>query len=223
MSIYSARKMLSSIERQSGYCLPLALDSVMPNAELPREVYDFAFDDYNSQAPSYNRTISFILTEFFRTQPEPSTDTAAIAKFNAFGSSPQTYMPEISSDVYQERLESMNKFGVTDKQMRLQELLAAASKQGCNVLFSNFHSKGEHVSGLEVIDPGEDEYDTSYVIRNWGKLITNRIYSGADLSGINQLLGSPIDEFTPLPERTRAVFPKGETSWELIILPPEPS
>lgn len=221
MSVFSARQRLQEFEREPGYCLPLALDSVMRNGELPSEFYQLFYDDYNGPDPSYNRCITRLLSEYFGVNPEPSTDKAAIAKFNAFGSSPQAYMPDISDELYRDRLPHLSKHGVTEKQLRLQELLAAASERKCNVLFSNFLTAGEHTSGLEVIDPGECSSDAVYVVRDWVKIKTNRTYNGADLAGINQLFGGAKDEYTPLPERTRAVFPDNQPSWELIILPPD--
>jgi hypothetical protein len=214
--------MLQETERESGYCFPLALDSTMRNAELPNEFYRLFFDDYNSSNPSYNHCVSILLSEFFGVNPEPETDIAAIAKFNAFGSSPQKYMPDITDEPYRERMPRMLERGITEKQLRLQELLAAASLRGCNVLFTNFHSEGEHVSGLELIDPGESKNDAAYVIRDWVKIKTGRVYSSGDLAGINQIFGGKVDEYTPLPERARTYFPDNEASWELVILPPEP-
>lgn len=223
MSVRSAQQILKNIDREPGYCFPLALDSVMPNVELPREFYDLFYEDYHRENPSYNRCVSLLLDEFFKVKPEPATELAAIAKFNVFGASPQPYMPNVTEDDYAERKIRMQKFGITEKQLRLQELLTTATKNGCSILFSNFLTEGEHVSSLEVTGPDSDGSFDYYIIRDWSRIASKRIYSSSDLAGISQKLGQPGDEYTPLPERSRSVFPEGQTSWELIILPPEPS
>jgi hypothetical protein len=219
MSLRSAREKVPHTDMEPGYCFPMALDSILPSGiDLSQEFYDLS-----RHAQSYNQVVTYLLDEFFRVKPQPDTDLAAIAKFNAYGSSPQSYMPDIPIAAYRARLRTELKLGVSHKQVRLQEVLAEASRLGCNVLFSNpISGPYEHVSGLQVVDPGRGKYDTEYLIRDFSAIDTQYVYSSADFVGMTPAADDENLYYAPLPEVTRQAFPDGQSSWELIILPPAP-
>ena len=221
MTTKSARNQIESRGKSSGICMPTAIDSMLPVSELPDEYYDACSESFNDPCGSYNKTISYILKNFFQVEPMPDSDLAGIAKFNAFGASPQLYMPDAPYE-YPDANEYFIKGGVTAQQLRFVKLLEIARDNRCNILFTN-NDNYEHVSALHMIDEGEEPIYASYVIRNFVDIQKERLYYPYPLAGIPQTLGnSPVSDFTPLPTVQRSYFPDNQSSYELIIVPPDP-
>ncbi len=221
MSIFSARRKLETLDNPSGYCFPLALDSILKTRTLPDEFYDLFSTESRNEKSSFNTCVEFLLKDFFGVEPEPDSELAAVAKYNAFGASVQSYCPDAPYDYTDEFLQLQSR-GATWKQLRLRELLVNARNNNCYVLFTNPNNIGEHVSGLDQIDPGDSGYSSTYVVRDMVEIQNNRLFSTNDLSGINLALGQEPAVYAPLPEVSRQYFPGDSSSWELIILPPEP-
>lgn len=224
MSIFSARKMHQEFGDTAGLCIPMALDSIMRRSDLPREFYTFFYDEYQKPNPSHNYLVTTLIENFFGAKATPSTNPTPVAKYDAFDACGQSYMPNVTDEPYRERLARAQAVGITEKQLRLQTLLAEAVSRGCNVLFTyNKTDEIEHVAGLEVVDPGASSYQAQYLIRNYVDIQNDRVYAGLDLAGIKPgIATAQEDDFMPLPEISRSRFPAGQSSWELIILPPEP-
>jgi|GEM_PF-3065625 len=224
MSIDSARERLGTLSyTNKDLCLPLAVDTVMRNAVLPTEYYDATIEELESQGSgSINSLLSRIIKGFFRSEVSPDTQNAAVAHFNAYGASPQPYFPDVPYDYSEEICEK--KLELTSKQLRLCDLLRQAHEKGCLTLF---YSSPVHVMGLEQVDPGGtyQNYDgevvtilPNYIVRDYTS--PEGIYTQSDLWAPRNL-DDPIDEFAPLPE-VSLTYGDEQSSWELIILPPEP-
>jgi hypothetical protein len=222
MTINSARSQVELRGRDSGICMPTAIDAMLPVSKLPDEYYDACAENYSDPNGSHNKAISYILKDFFQVEPMPESDSAAIAKFNAFGASPQVYMPDVPYN-YPDMGEYFVEGGVTPQQMRFVNILETARANGCNILFTNNKGEFEHVSGLHMIDEGPEPEDAAYVIRDFVDIQNDQIYFPYDLAGIPQILGNrEAAEFTPLPTVQRSYFPEGQASYELIVVPPDP-
>ena len=213
----------SSAERgkPSHICLPAALDAMLPISELPDEYYDRFNEGYFNPNPTYNTNMGYLLRKFFYVEPMPDTDLASVAKFNAFGASPQAYMPDAPYE-FPDMGKYFEEGGVTQHQMRLIALLGIARENGCNILFTNNAGHvGEHVSGLQMIDRGNNPLQALYIVRDFTEIQGQSMYFPIELAGIPQTIeGDAVTDFTPLPTVQRPYFP-GQ-SWELIILPPDP-
>lgn len=229
MSIESARQQKSTLITEgryhNGYCLPLSLDSIMRHASLPTEYYDYFYSNFVNDV-GYNEGISRLLTDYFDVEVSPCTDVASIAKYNAYGASTQTYVPRVMEVGEDDSDAILLNRGVTEKQLKLRNTLWAAAAGGCNVLFSVPTSSGtEHVEGLEMIDPGEDFMEARYIVRSNVEIKDDRIYAAGDLAGIGRVLlgSSQQGRYSEFPEVSRSAFGAGNSSWELIILPPKPA
>jgi hypothetical protein len=222
MTFKSAREQLEKRGDESAICFPTAIDSMLPASQLPDEYYDLFSEDYYNPNASHNKTVSYLLKNFFDVDALPETDLAAIAKFNAFGASPQVYMPDVAYD-YTGESEFFQKRGVTPQQLRFVDVLKTARDNGCNILFTNLDEDGEHVSALHMIDQGMNSEKARYVVRNFVDIQGDELLSPFSLAGIPQTLGNrEVDDFTPLPTVQRSYFPNEQSSWELTILPPDP-
>ncbi len=177
---------------------------------------------YHDPDAVYDKAIHTLLKGFFEVVPQGPTQKAATAKFNMFGSSPQTYMPDVVPVMELADYASMTGAGITPSQMRLRELINSATAKNCLILFITQHEKGEHVLALDCIDPGKKPDLAQYVVRN-NINIEGGIYTPMGLSGINKSFGVNEGKYSPLPEISRDTFPEDEKSWELIILPPDPA
>ena len=222
MTARSAYEQYEKRQRNSGFCLPLSIDSILKVSALPDEYYDLCYEASNDPDSSYNKTTGYILKNFFGVEPQFDAGLPAVGKFTAFGGSPQTYMPDAPYDFPDDK--EIQALGVTPKQLRLTELLRIARQNSSNVLFTNNHDGDEHVSALDLIDVGYGWSPSLYFIRDRGIIQDEIIYHPVDLSGISHTYGQAelTTEFTPLPEVTRPYFPKGNSSWELAIFPPDP-
>lgn len=221
MSLLSARSHKKELDRSVGHCFPLSLDACMRNASLPTEVYDM-FTIARTKAPfDFNAVVSKLLKDFFKVEPLPDTATAPVACFSAYGASPQHYFPDVPYEYDMEQWEGTN---VTEKQLRIRELIKEATERGCHILFDAPGTKGNsHVSGLEQVDPSDCGYNSYFIIRDGASIAVRKIYDPYDLSGISLTLeGGPYSEYAPLPEFSEPWYPDGQTSPNLIILPPEP-
>lgn len=222
MTVKSARTQLERRGRSNGICVPLAIDSLLPVSVLPDEHYDLCSEIFHDPNGSHSKAVSYILKTFFGIEPQPSTDTAPVAKFNAFGASPQLYMPDVPYDYTGEK-DYFLKNGVTNGQLRFVRVLEIARNNACSVLFTNNKGRNEHASGLHMVDEGEDSSDALYLVRDFVDIQGKRLFSSSELAGIPQTLGNAeVTNFTPLPSVQRPYFPDGQSSWELTILPPDP-
>lgn len=221
MTTKSARHQIENRGEASAICLPTAIDSMLPISELPDEYYDACTESFHDPNGSYNKTISYILKDFFKVQPMPDTDGAPVAKFNAYGASPQSYMPDAPYD-FPDAESYFIEGGVTPQQLRFVKILEIARNNGCNILFTN-KGEYEHVSALHLIDEGEEADTAAYVIRDFVDIQADKIYYPNWLAGIPQTLGNAeVSFFEPLPTVQRSYFPQGQASYELIILPADP-
>jgi hypothetical protein len=208
---------------EAGYCLPLSIDSILKVSDLPDEYYDLCFEAHHDPSSSYNKTVGYILKNFFGVEPLLDAGLPAVGKFTAFGGSPQSYMPDAPYD-YSGKDEEIQKLGVTPGQLRLLQLLRIAKENSCNVLFAANSALGEHVSSLDLIDVGHPDGSPLYFVRDKGRIENNVIYTPADLSGLYHTYGLEgiSTAYSPLPQVQRPYFPTGQSSWELAIFPPDP-
>ena len=223
MSIRSARRKQESFSGPDGYCFPLTLDAMLRHTELPDKYYDMFYTRHQSGG-SYNASVTALLKDFFGVKPKPDTDTAAVAKFTAFGASPQHYCHDAPYN-YSNHFKGLQELGVTPVQLRMRRVLANARAHDCNILSTSINAIGEHVSGLQMLDAGTHPALAKYVIWDTAGGIGiqgDKIYHRDELNGIDKTIGLYSDEYAPLPEISRPYFPNGQTSWELVILPPEP-
>lgn len=221
MTIRSAREKRASIDDPAGYCLSLSVDSLLTVSELPSYYYDMFYSTNRDRNGSYNACISDLLKNFFQVEPQGPTEVASIAKFNAFGSSPQEYMTDVGPTEELADYASMTSVGIEPSQIRLRGLLNKATTLGCLTLYTSMGKIGEHVRAIDCIDPGRKPDLAQFVVRN-NLNIVGGIVTPLDLSGINRTLGRRDVEDPTLPELSRSEFPDGKQSWELIILPPDP-
>lgn len=223
MTIYSARLKQETFGGPDGYCFPLTLDAMLRWTDLPDRYYDLFHADQIGNT-GYNAAVSTLLLDFFDVKPKPATDTAAVAKYTAFGASPQTYCHNAPYN-YANQFRQLQEHGATTAQLRMRRVLANARANDCKILFTSFSEVGEHVSGLDMIDPETHPALAKYVIWESAdgiRIPSDKIYNRDELNGIDKLYGLYSDEYAPLPEISRPYFPECQTSWELVILPPEP-
>lgn len=180
------------------------------------------YEMHNDPNASYNAAIHTLIKRFFKVEPQGPTAKAATAKFNAFGSSPQKYMPDVGPTEKLADFSSMTAAGIAPGQIRLRELINRATVKDCLTLFTVINEKGEHVLALDCIDPGKKPDLAQFVVRN-DLNVDGGIYTPLGLSGINKAFGFDEGKYSSLPEISRNVFPDGQKSWELIILPPDPA
>jgi hypothetical protein len=223
MTYKSAREQLDKREDGSHICFPSAVDSLLPVSKLPDEYYDLFSENYHNPNASHNKVVNYLLNEFFGVEALPDSDLAAVAKFNAFGASPQVYMPDAAYDYVGEE-EYFQKNGVTPQQLRFVSVLRIARANECIILFTNnLHTPNEHVSALQMVDEGEDSDAAKYVVRDYVDVQGKKLYGPYELAGVPQTLGnSDVGDFTPLPTVQRSYFPNEQSSWELTILPLDP-
>ncbi|HEX8182185.1 MAG TPA: hypothetical protein VF575_01130 [Candidatus Saccharimonadales bacterium] len=218
----SARNQLQRLGDPAGYCLPLSLDAAMRNAELPQRFYDMFREGHEDGGLGFNDCISTLLKDFFKVDPQPDTDTAPVAIYNAYGASPQLYCPDAPYD-YSDELQNWSNTSVTAKQLRIRDLIKNAGEANCHILFDSYGGEGGHIAGLELIDRGAGSmYTAKYVIRDDVEIVGDRMYDSNALSGIDHTLHGERDDYVPLPEFSEPWYPEGQSSPSLLILPPEP-
>ena len=203
-----------------GYCIPLAIDSSLPRSVLPMEYYDICKES-NDRGGSYNEVVRTILSGFFGVQPKEN-DTHPIAKYDRFGGSPQDYF------TYNQKDPSMYAYLFKEhspEDVRLRDIVAQALREQCIVLFSNPNERGDHVMSISVIDNGYDGNEPDgilarCVVRSDGEIVDDdHVYSANDFA-----FGASCNKaYAPLPKFSRSRFPSGETSWELMVFPPDPA
>jgi hypothetical protein len=223
MSLESARAMRDSLEDVSGYCVPLSVDSLLKHHDLPQDFYRLFKDANDDPNGGHNKPVSTLIRDYFGVEPQPDTELAPVAKYNAFGASVQTYCPDVDYDFSDEVEHTWGKFGITGKQLRLRALLKQATILKCLILFNEVNSAGPHVKAIDVVDYGGIHARPSYVIRDGTYIQNDKVYEVNELSGLTKGYGGFTDEFAPLPETNRSYYPDAGSSWELTILPPEPT
>jgi hypothetical protein len=218
MSLVSAYNKIGEVDDPRGYCLPLAIDSLLKQNILPDTYYEMFYTGHKTKELKFNTAISRLITEFFGEDVAESTSETPVAKFTEHGATPQPYFDDVPYD-YAEELKNYEGTGVTNKHLRLANILGKAREHGNLVLFS---SSPNHVKGLDLIDPGRHLSGALYAIRNYGQVVSNSLYSIADLSGLKKAYGGDYDEHAPIPDVSKSYFPNNEAGWDLLVLPAEP-
>jgi hypothetical protein len=212
MSVKHAMEMFHKVDDVRGHCLAFGIDSCI-QSDLPEDFYDLSKSNYDSEGDIWNNQIDTILTEFFETKPDKGDQSHPRAIYSAYSANPQSYCPDVAYK-YPEVLARLGHIPEVEKKQRLENLLKQASSLGCAILF---FSSDQHIKSLQTI---EDINGPRFVVREYGLIQSDRLYTPQDLSGRSISFGHPSDSCSPLPEVEEAYFPAGQSSWELLILPP---